>query len=98
MTFNFRSPAVTHTPKNRSSTTEYYCLVVTNAREWAMFARGVVYLHIPHILVPKSLPANPRVSITSKLIETKGLQVPYFGHLRKTGGRGSCWLGQTGRI
>ncbi len=53
------------------------------------FARGVVYLHAAHLPVPKSLSAKSRVSITSKLIESKRLQVLYFGHLRKTGGRGS---------
>jgi hypothetical protein len=39
--------------------------------------------------VPKTPASKSPVSITSKLIETKALQVPYFGHLRKTGGRGS---------
>src|SRR5258705_10348897 len=58
-----------------------------------MFARGVVYLHAEHLPVPKSLSAKSRVSLTSKLIETKGLQVLHFGHLRKTGGRGSYRLG-----
>src|SRR5258708_7925291 len=53
-----------------------------------MFARGVVYVHAAHLPVPKSLSAKSSVSVTSKLIETKGLQVPYFGHLRKTGGEG----------
>ena len=33
-----------------------------------------------------------RVSTSSKLIESKRLQVYYFGHLRKTGGRGSYRL------
>jgi hypothetical protein len=42
-----------------------------------------------HLPVPKSLAAKSRVSISSKLIEIKGLQLHYFGHLRKTGGRGS---------
>jgi hypothetical protein len=62
-----------------------------------MFARGVVSLHTAwpersrraHLRVPKTLTSKYRVSITSKLIQTKGLQVLYFGHLRKTGGRGS---------
>jgi hypothetical protein len=57
-----------------------------------MFARGVAYLHAAHLPVPKGLAAKSRVSISSKLIETKGLQVLHFGHLRKTGGRGSYWL------
>jgi len=54
-----------------------------------MFARGVVYLHAAHLPVPKTLSAKSRVSITSKLIESKRLQLHYFGHLRKTGGWGS---------
>jgi hypothetical protein len=67
------------------------------------FARGVVYLHAAcpersrraHLPVPKSLPAKSSVSISSKLIETKGLQLHHFGHLRKTGGRGSHRLVHT---
>src|SRR5258708_15504000 len=54
-----------------------------------MFARGVVYLHAAPLLGPKPSSVKSRVSITSKLIESKRLQVLYFGHLRKTGGRGS---------
>src|ERR1700730_10500614 len=38
--------------------------------------------------VPKTLATNSRVSITSKLIEIKGLQVLYSDHLRKIEGRG----------
>src|SRR6266403_3092498 len=53
-----------------------------------MFARGVVYLHAAHLFVPKIPAAKPCVSITSKLIEIKRLQVLYSGHLRKTGGGG----------
>jgi len=60
-----------------------------------MFARGVVYLYAAHLPVPKSLAAKSRVSISSKLIETKGLQLQHFGHLRKTGGRGSYRLVHT---
>jgi hypothetical protein len=54
-----------------------------------MFARGVVSLHTAHLPVPKTLTSKSRVSITYKLIQNKGLQVYYFGHLGKTGGRGS---------
>jgi hypothetical protein len=57
-----------------------------------MFARGVVYLHAAHLPVPKSLAAKSSVSVSSKLIEIKGLQILHFGHLRKTGGRGSYRL------
>src|SRR5882762_11813296 len=57
-----------------------------------MFARRVLSLHTALLPVPKTLPSKPCVSITSKLIETMGLQVLYFGHLRKTGGRGSYQL------
>jgi len=53
-----------------------------------MFARGLVYLHTPPLLGRKPSSVKSRVSITSKLIEIKGLQIHYFGHLRKTGGRG----------
>jgi len=68
-----------------------------------MFARAVVYLHAAcpelsrraHLPVPKNLAAKSRVSITSKLIEINGLQLHYFGHLRKTGGRGSYRLVHT---
>ena len=60
-----------------------------------MFARGVVYLHAAHLPVPKTLSAKSSVSISSKLIEIKGLQLQHFGHLRKTGGRGSYRLVHT---
>jgi len=53
-----------------------------------MFARGLVSFHTAQLPVPKTLTSKSRISITSKLIETKGFQVHYFGHLRKTGGRG----------
>ena len=61
-----------------------------------MFARGRVYLHTPLLLGRKFLEAKSRVSTTSKLIETKGLQVHYFGHLRKTGGEGELPAGTHG--
>src|SRR5258708_1838561 len=54
-----------------------------------MFARGVLSLHAAPLSVPKTPASNSRVSITSKLIDTKRLQVLHSGHLRKTGGRGS---------
>jgi len=57
-----------------------------------MFARGWAYLHAAQLPVPKNLAVKPCISITSKLIESKRLQVLYFGHLRKTGGRGSYRL------
>jgi hypothetical protein len=53
-----------------------------------MLARGEVSLHTAHLPVPKTLTSKSRVSTSSKLIENKGLQLHYFGHLRKTGGRG----------
>src|SRR5258708_2422265 len=40
----------------------------------------------------KTLASKSCVSITSKLIENKAIQVLYSGHLRKTGGRGSYRL------
>ncbi len=58
-----------------------------------MFAREAASLHTAHVLVPKNLAAKSRVSTTSKLIETKGLQVLHFGHLRKTGGEGELPVG-----
>jgi hypothetical protein len=63
-----------------------------------MFAQRWVYLHTPPLLGRKFLEAKSRISLTSKLIETKGLQVHYFGHLRKTGGRGSYQLVQVARV
>jgi hypothetical protein len=57
-----------------------------------MFARGLVSLHAPPLLGRKPSSVKSRVSISSKLIETKGLQLHHFGHLRKTGGRGSYQL------
>jgi len=53
-----------------------------------MFARGVVSLCTTHLPVPKILAPKSRVSTTSKLIETKAVQVLHSGHLRKTGGWG----------
>src|SRR5882762_1075654 len=52
-------------------------------------ARRVLSLHTAQLPVQKTRATNSRVSITSKLIETKRLQVLHSGHLRKTGGRGS---------
>src|SRR6267378_3770320 len=52
-------------------------------------SKGLSLFSAAHLPVPKSLAAKSRVSITSKLIQTKGLQVLHFCHLRKTGGRGS---------
>jgi len=60
-----------------------------------MFARGVFSLHTTHLPVQKTLACKPRVSITSKLIQIKGLQLQYFHHLRKTGGMGSYRLVHT---
>jgi hypothetical protein len=59
------------------------------------FARGLVSLHSPPLLGRKPSSVKSRVSISSKLIGIKGLQLQYFGHLRKTGGRGSYWLVHT---
>src|SRR5260221_12560921 len=59
-----------------------------------MNARGWVSLHTPPPPVPKIPSAKPCVSLTSKLIDIKRLQVLYSGHLRKTGGRGSYQLVQ----
>ena len=53
-----------------------------------MFARGMVSLHTAHSPVPKTPAPKSRVSITSKLIQTTGLQALYSSHLRKTGGGG----------
>src|SRR5258708_17967410 len=57
-----------------------------------MFARGEVLLYIALPPAPKSVAAKSSVSAISKVIETKRLQVHYFGHLRKSGGRGSYQL------
>jgi hypothetical protein len=56
------------------------------------FARGVLSLRTTPFSVTKTPPSNSRVSISSKLIQTKALQVLYSGHLRKIGGRGSYRL------
>jgi hypothetical protein len=53
-----------------------------------MFARGAVSLHTPPLLGRKPSSVKSCVSITSKLIQIKRLQLQHFGHLRKTGGRG----------
>src|SRR5882762_4281462 len=60
-----------------------------------MLARGLVSLHIPPLLGRNPSSVKSRISITSKLIEIKGLQLHYFGHLRKTGGRGEYRLVHT---
>src|SRR5271169_1685942 len=65
-------------------------------RQCPMFARGEVSRQTAHPPVQKSLAAKSLVSATSKPIENKGLQVYSFGHLRKTGGRGSYSLVHTG--
>jgi hypothetical protein len=52
------------------------------------FARGLVSLHSPPLLGRKPASIKSRVSISSKLIEIRGVQLHYFGHLRKTGGGG----------
>src|SRR5882757_6416775 len=57
-----------------------------------MLSRGWACLNNPLLLGLKFLSVKSRVSITYKLIEIKGLQLQYFGHLRKTGGRGSYRL------
>src|SRR5258708_3817480 len=54
-----------------------------------MRARGVLSLHTAPISVPKTPASKSCACLTSKLIETEGLQVLHSGHLRKTGGRGS---------
>src|SRR5258707_4125542 len=57
-------------------------------------ARGVLPFQTVQLLVPKTPTSKSRVSITSKLIENKPLQVLHSGHLRKTGGWGSYPLCQ----
>ena len=56
------------------------------------FAGGLVTLHAPPLLGRKPSSVKSCVSTSSKPIEIKGLQLHYFGHLRKTGGRGSYRL------
>jgi hypothetical protein len=98
-------PPVTLTPKNRPSTTKYYCLVITEVRLWAMLAlsglcEGFAGIGLStHRAAPvlKNLAVKPCVSITSKLIETTRLQVPYFSHLRKKG-RGGVTAWYTGLV
>jgi hypothetical protein len=57
------------------------------------FARGLVSLHTRPLLGRKPSSVKSRVSISSKLIEIKGLQLHYFGHLRKSGGEGELPAG-----
>ena len=67
------------------------------------FARGLVSRHTPcpersrraPLLGRKPSSVKSRVSISSKLIEIKGFQLHYFGHLQKTEGRGSYRLVHT---
>ena len=59
------------------------------------FTRGLLSLHTPPLLGRKPSSVKSRVSISSKLIEIKGFQLHYFGHLQKTGGRGSYRLVHT---
>jgi hypothetical protein len=59
------------------------------------FARGLISLHSPPLVGRKPFSVKSRVSISLKLIEIKGFQLHYFGHLRKTGGRGSYRLVHT---
>src|SRR6266481_5217834 len=58
-------------------------------------SKGLSLFSAAHLPVSKSLAAKSSVSVTSKLIQTKGLQVLHFCHLRKTGGRGSYGLVHT---
>src|SRR5260221_1367799 len=57
-----------------------------------MLARKLFSPSSAQLPAPKTLASKSCVPITSKLIETKELQVLYFGNLRKTGGRGSYRL------
>src|SRR5713101_7013730 len=54
-----------------------------------MLARGMLSLHTARLSVPKTPASKSCASITSKLIQIKGLQVLSSGHLRKPWGRGS---------
>ena len=63
-----------------------------------MSAREVLSLYTAQLPVQKTLATNSRISITSKLIQTKALQLLYSGHLRKTGGRGSYRLVHTAHL
>src|SRR6266481_5135089 len=58
-------------------------------------SKGLSLFSAAHLPAPKSVSAKSCISITSKLIQTKGLQLHYFCHLRKTGGRGSYGLVHT---
>jgi len=53
----------------------------------------IISIHTAQLPVRKPFQAKSRVSASSKLIETNRLQVLYFGHLRKTGGRGELPTG-----
>ena len=71
---------------------QYYRILLTNSylSETMCYVRaGIGFSTLPALLGRKLSSVKSRVSITSKLIENKRLQVLYSGHLRKTGGRGS---------
>src|SRR5882757_7378631 len=71
-----------------------------------MIARGWACLHTAcpelgrraPLPVPKNLAAKPSVSITSKLIEIKRLQVLCSGHLQKNRGEGELPAGTDRRV
>src|SRR6266702_8636385 len=57
-----------------------------------MLARKLFSPSSAQLPYPKTPASKSPVSITSKLIENKALQVLYSGHLRKTGGGGvTAW-------
>ena len=60
-------------------------------------SKGPALLSSPPLLDRKPSSVKSRVCISSKLIESKGLQLQHFGHLRKTGGWGSYLLVHTTR-
>jgi len=60
-----------------------------------MLSRGWACLNNPLLLGLKFLSVKSSISITYELIESRRLQLHYFGHLRKTGGRGSYRLVHT---
>ena len=70
---------------------QYYRILLTNSylSETMCYVRaGIGFSTLPALLGRKLSSVKSRVSITSKLIENKRLQVLYSGHLRKTGGGG----------
>jgi hypothetical protein len=98
--FDFLFPSlltvpVTLSPQNRSSTIEYCCLVVNNARQCLMIARGILSFYPAPLPASCTISANPNYSRTYASPRGRGYTGPLvrplpqlfcFPYLRKNGG------------